>query len=175
MFDTKVIINRFDDYLEAQGLSFEAIIIGGAALNLMGVISRATNDVDCLESEIPGPIKQAIRDFAVEHGLDQHWFNNGPASLIKNLDADWKNKIEKIFKGKVLTLYTLSRLDLIRSKVWAMCDRQIDLGDCVALRPTAAELDAITPWLSGVDLNPDWPRHVEVVVGLLKKELGGEM
>jgi len=34
-------IERFDRYLAARGLELDAIIIGGAALSLLGLISRA--------------------------------------------------------------------------------------------------------------------------------------
>jgi hypothetical protein len=44
----------------------------------------------------------------------------------------------------------------------ALCDRGIDLHDCVALAPTIHELDEITLWLQQQDANPDWPAHVRL-------------
>jgi hypothetical protein len=104
-------------------------------------------------------------------GLDHYWFNSGPSDLVKDLPVDWKNNIQKIYSGGSLVLYTLGRLDLIRSKIWALCDRQIDLGDCIALNPTNNELAEVVDWLNPLDGNPDWPRHVAEVVKQLKKEL----
>jgi hypothetical protein len=36
----------FDAYLVERGLRFDAIVIGGSALNLLGVVSRQTKDCD---------------------------------------------------------------------------------------------------------------------------------
>jgi len=43
----------FDQYLAKRRLQFEAVAIGGAALNLLGVVSRLTKDCDILYPEIP--------------------------------------------------------------------------------------------------------------------------
>ena len=55
----KEIIVEFDMYLESIGLTFEAVIIGGAALNILDISSRKTKDVDCLDPQIPREIKEA--------------------------------------------------------------------------------------------------------------------
>ncbi len=52
--NTRETLNRFDQYLSIRGLRFEAVAIGGAALNLLGVVSRQTKDCDILFPEIPG-------------------------------------------------------------------------------------------------------------------------
>lgn len=59
----KLAISLFDKFLSDRKLEFRAIIIGGAALNLMGVISRETRDVDFLDPEIPAEIKKAQKGF----------------------------------------------------------------------------------------------------------------
>jgi hypothetical protein len=51
-------------------------------------------------------------------------------------------------------------MDLLRSKLFALCDRGTDLPDCVALAPTPDEIAVILPWLEQQDANPDWPAHV---------------
>jgi hypothetical protein len=51
-------------------------------------------------------------------------------------------------------------------------DRGIDLADCLALAPTAAELRAILPWLEEQDANPDWPTHARETVADLARRLG---
>ena len=60
----KDVLARFDSFLEKRELQFEAIIIGGAALVVMDIISRFTKDVDCLDPNIPEGIKIASVDFA---------------------------------------------------------------------------------------------------------------
>ena len=64
------------------------------------------------------------------------------------------------------------RIELLMSKVFALCDRGVDLQDCIALAPTALELDAILPWLEHQDANPEWPEYVRGVVADLRRRLG---
>jgi hypothetical protein len=60
----------------------------------------------------------------------------------------------------------------LRSKIFALCDRGIDIGDCVAMSPSRVELDEILPWLEEKDGNPKWPDHVRQVVDDLRTGLG---
>jgi len=57
-------------------------------------------------------------------------------------------------------------------KLFALCDRGIDLGDCLALRPTAAELAEAVPWLEVQDLHVEWPTHVHNTLVDLARRLG---
>jgi hypothetical protein len=59
-------IEAFDQFLRGRGLRFDAVVIGGAALSLLGVLSRPTKDVDILVPEIPPEIHVAARAFAIE-------------------------------------------------------------------------------------------------------------
>lgn len=166
------ILRDFDSYLEDRGLSFEGVIIGGAALILLGLVNRVTQDVDFLDPTIPEDVKQASVAFARKAKLKPGWFNNGPESLKRDLPAGWEEKLQPLFQGRSLRLYTLGRLDLLRSKVYAFCDRQQDREDCLALRPTLDELREIYPWVLERDANPLWPEHVTASLRLLSKELG---
>ncbi|MCM8539265.1 MAG: DUF6036 family nucleotidyltransferase [Lentisphaeraceae bacterium] len=164
-------IERFDDFLSKKGLKFESIIIGGAALLTMGIINRATRDVDCLDPKIDEKIKEVSIKFAHQEGLDENWLNNGPEDLKSDLPTDWKERIIEIYKGKSITLWTLGRIDLLRTKLYAYCDRQQDLQDCILLAPTEEELNEIRPWLLERDANPDWPDHVNNSLENLKEEM----
>lgn len=66
MHQTRDIIAAFDAYLEARGLHLKAVVIGGAALNLLGVVSRLTKDCDILFPEISEEIAKAAQIFARE-------------------------------------------------------------------------------------------------------------
>lgn len=90
--DARAIIPEFDAYLASRGLRLRAIVIGGAALQLMDVIACPTNDCDVLDPTLPAEILQAADDFAKLHsveGLTVGWLNNGPASLVRNLPQTW--------------------------------------------------------------------------------------
>jgi hypothetical protein len=63
-------------------------------------------------------------------------------------------------------------LDLLKTKLFAFCDRDQDLQDCIALKPTVKELEACIDWVSERDANKDWPENVRQHFALLKKRLG---
>ena len=167
------LIERFDAFLAERQLRFECVVIGGGALVLAGIIDRPTKDLDCLDPEIPEEVQQAAREFAKgTPELWERWFNNGPRSLTRDLPAGWERDLQPLFEGASLVLRTLGRLDLLRSKLFAYCDRQQDVDDCLALAPTTEELRACLPWLEARDANPLWPDHVRTSLRALGKELG---
>jgi len=168
-------VTLFDEFLSKKKLKFEAIIIGGAALNIMDVISRNTKDVDFLDPEIPSAIKNASIEFAKnnpELKLDPHnWINNGPQTLIKDLPLNWRTDLQIIFEGKSLKLLTLGRLNLLRTKLYAYADRDIDYNDCMALKPSLEELEICKDWVLKGDVSELWPDRVDFILKKLKKDL----
>lgn len=177
LMDIEKIVQEFDAYLHEKGLQFEAVIIGGAALNLLGVISRFTRDCDVLDPNIPHEVLNASQDFAakVRQGggvLRDDWFNNGPSSLKKTLPRTWQKNIQPLYKGKALVLHTLGRADLLKRKLFAFCDRGTDRDDCMKLKPTREELIQALPWVKIQDVNVDWPKHVEDTIAELARALG---
>ncbi|OFZ26739.1 MAG: hypothetical protein A2381_17265 [Bdellovibrionales bacterium RIFOXYB1_FULL_37_110] len=173
----KNIIQSFDNYLFKNKLKFDAVVIGGAALIIMDVVSRKTRDIDCLDPEISEQIKKASQQYAKEFPefrLDENWLNNGPVDLKRNLLSDWRFRLQEIFTGKAINLKTLGRSDLLKSKLFACADRDFDFEDCISLAPTGNELDECYLWVCEQDLNPLWPKHVETVFNKIRKRLGYE-
>lgn len=171
------IIPRFDTFLTEQGLFLEAIATGGAALALLGIINRETRDCDLIEPELSFAVLEASRAFAAEFReqggiLRDDWLNNGPASLGPLLPEGWKNRLQTIHQGKAIRLWSLGRPELLLAKLWALCDRGLDQGDCVALAPSAEELIQAEAWIRAQDLNPDWPTHVRATLEDLAPRLG---
>ena len=80
--------------------------------------------------------------------------------------------MQRIFEGQVLVLSTLGRPDLLKRKLFALCDRGTDLPDCVALAPSAEELAECVAWLEVQDGNELWPAHVRATVADLARRLG---
>ena len=171
------VIPLFDSYLADHDLSLEGILVGGAALALLGVISRETRDFDLVEPELPEFVKDAAKAFAAElrnRGviLRDDWLNNGPSQLASILPEGWRQHLQIAFQGRALTFWSLGRGELLLSKLFALCDRGQDLGDCLALSPTPAELAVAEPWISVQDLNPDWPAHVHATLADLGRRCG---
>ena len=170
-------IEAFDAHLESLELRLEAVVIGGSALALLGVTSRQTRDVDIIAPELPLAILEAAKSFAAEQrelGEELHdgWLNNGPMQLGDVLPDGWRSRVVPAFQGKALVLQSLGRADLLKTKLFALCDRGTDLSDCIALSPTALELAEALPWLAQQDTNPDWPAHVTATVADLGRRLG---
>lgn len=167
----------FDAFLAERGLELEAVVIGGLALVLLGIIDRPTRDCDVLHPDLPVNILAAAEAFAIAkrkagQALGNDWLDNGPASLTRVLEPGWRSRIQSLFRGRALRLSTLQRLDLLSSKLFALCDRLTDMDDCVAMKPSSEELLAVQPWLELQDANPDWPRHVRNMLVTLSARLG---
>jgi hypothetical protein len=170
-------IEAFDRHLSALGLRLEAVVIGGSALALLGVITRQTRDFDILAPVLPREIADAAREFARAQrrlGIDlmDDWLNNGPIQVGDVLPKAWQLRTRPVFEGRALVLTTLGREDLLKTKLFALCDRGIDLLDCVALAPTAGDLEEAVIWLAEQDTNPDWPAHVGATIADLSRRLG---
>ncbi len=174
---SREILVLFDQYLFDRGLQLDAVVIGGAAMNLLEIVSRTTKDCDILSPEIPQSILDASRAFAAAvraagDALQDDWLNNGPASLADHLQPQWEERLQEGFEGSAIRLRCLGRSDFLCSKLFALCDRGIDLGDCLALKPEADELAVILPWLEQQDAHPHWPAHVQATFADLARRLG---
>jgi len=174
------IITKFDEFLCDKNFHFEAIVIGAGALHIMKVITRATIDIDVLSPDLPERLIKLAAEFRSQmksRGVDlmENWINNGPKSLIQELPTGWENDTQSIFQGKALQLKTLSRANLLKSKLFAYCDRdERDLSDLKHLNPSKTELHEAISWVKDRDLNPGWPKHVEEKFNQLAKVLGYE-
>ena len=98
--------------------------------------------------------------------------NNGPSSLTDALPEGWRERLQLLYRGQAITLWTLGRPELLKSKLFALCDRGTDLSDCLALQPAAEELKVASPRLEIQDLHPEWPRHVQAILEDLDLRLG---
>jgi len=104
--------------------------------------------------------------------LREDWLNNGPASLVPLLPDGWRTRLQPIHQGQVVRLWALGGPELLLTKLWALCDRGLDLGDCLALHPGPADLDQAEAWIVAQDLNPHWPRHVRSTLQDPARRLG---
>jgi hypothetical protein len=149
---------RVSELLNADGEAFAIVILGGAALNLLGVVARTTTDVDILAvarpgdpaiqreiSEPPVPLpeslRRAVRLVAEDMALAPDWLNAGPALQWRTgLPPGLAGRIQWRQYGDALDVGIVSRYDLIFFKLFAAAD---DIGtagvhyqDLIALEPT---------------------------------------
>ncbi len=127
--DPRATLTAFDRYLADRGLALDAVVVGGAALNLLGLVTRQTRDCDIIHCKRPSAVKP--------------WY-----------------------------CARCTGRTLLKVKLFALCDRGLDLPDCVALAPTPVELAEAVAWLEPQDLNPGWPAHVRTTLDNLARRLG---
>ena len=167
-------LNLLGELLQARGESFNIIIVGGAAVNLLGFVSRATTDVDILafahpdsqgklqlsppDDPLPGVLVEAARVVATDLSLDPNWLNTGPAS-------QWQSGIPPGLEKRIswrshggLSVGIVGRRDLIFLKLYAAVDdtgpTSVHFQDLIALRPTKDELAAAAVWVQQQDPTP---------------------
>jgi hypothetical protein len=172
--DIPATVKAFDHFLAKESCAFEAIIIGGAALSILGITSRVTNDIDVMRpGQLPQSVKSAAHSFALHMNLPENWLNCGPADIEKYLPHDWEKRVVTLFNGKHLKLITLGRQEFLMTKCWAYCDRERDLDDILAMKPSTAELDIVVKWLEPLDANPAWPSFVKKMIDGIRARCEG--
>jgi hypothetical protein len=170
-------ISAFDHWLHERILRLDTVVVGGSALVLLGVTDRQARDVDVLVPDLADDVREAARSFAASvrsqgSELADEWLNNGPAQPAEILPEGWQSRVRSIYAGRALTLRTLGRGDLLKTKLFALCDRGTDLADCIALAPNAAELSEARVWLFEQDAHNLWGEHVTSTLTNLGTRLG---
>ena len=156
--------------LEARRIApVELVVIGGAALTLLGIRVRPTRDVDVLALNedagsgycvlvkhvpLPEPITSAAAVVATALALDSNWLNPGPADLLDHdLPQGFEQRLTARVYGECLTVLLPSRLDLICLKVYAGADAGIGrhTEDLAAMSPTCLDLLVGARWARAHD------------------------
>lgn len=173
------------EVLDARGLHYELVLIGGASLLLRGVIARPTKDVDVLGAReasggvvrlevLPEPLARAVADVGLAFGLAPDWLNLAPASLLDlGLPDGFEDRLEAARSGG-LVAWVAGRFDLACFKLYAAADRwparDRHLDDLAALAPTPDELLAAARWTRTHDPSPAFAENL----GALLRALGVE-
>lgn len=170
------------DLLAAGGNRASIVVVGGASLNLLGLLLRTTSDVDVIarvEREadgslrlihaepFPPPLQEAIRTVARDFGLDPDWMNADvgkqwsqgfPPALMEELA--WRT-----YGG--LEVGLVGRRTLVALKLFAAVDcgpGSVHAQDLRALRPTDAEWTEATAWVETQDAAAEFPTMVRKMV-----------
>jgi hypothetical protein len=155
--------------LDARGLRFDVVLVGGANLLLRGVIERPTRDGDLLGQrldsgdvvamdELPPDLARAVADVALAYGLAPDWLNTGPASLVAlGLPPGFASRLScRTFGG--LSIWSAGRYDMVCFKLYAAADhwpsQDRHLADLMAMRPTREELVSAARWARTHDPSP---------------------
>jgi hypothetical protein len=169
--------------LETAGATAGIVILGGAALNLLGIVDRATQDVDVVAFSTgtvegrphlvaphpwPAALTAAVQTVARDFGLPSDWLNTVAAGFWETgLPDGLEDRLEWRTYG-ALSVGIVGRIDLIYFKLYAAAD---DLGpssvhfqDLVALNPGPGELKAAARWIATQDPSPVMSDAVTAVI-----------
>ncbi|MEO6067405.1 MAG: hypothetical protein ABIQ41_05435 [Gemmatimonadales bacterium] len=174
--------------LAAEGQEIWIVVVGGAALNLRGIVTRTTVDVDIVALAIPdggrmvlqattAPLTASLRAHAARVAADLRlaptWLNDEPADLFRlGLPPGFAEGLQwEDFAG--LHVGVASREGLIPLKLyaaghdrWAGPNRH--QSDLVLLRPTPEELAAGALWVASQDFSPAMQEQIHRVIEEVK-------
>jgi hypothetical protein len=154
--------------LAREGERFELVVIGGAALSALGLVSRTTADIDVVGLQAGAlitpaePLPEALRvardRVGRDFGLSSDWLNAQAADVVRlGLPAGFAERMDSRDYPPALTVHFASRLDLIHFKLHAFADRGPGgkhEQDLRALGPTPDELVAAGRWAMTHDPSP---------------------
>lgn len=161
-------LRALGDLLEARGLRYEVVLIGGGNLILRGLIRRpTTKDLDLLGEwtpdgiqpmrPMPEPLRIAVVDVARNYGLASDWVNLGPESLLDlGLPDGFAGRLERHDYVGLVT-WLAGRFDMVCFKLYAAVDqgpRSRHLQDLRELQPDRDELLAAARWTRTHDPSP---------------------
>jgi len=160
-------LQALSEALEARHLEYELVAVGGSSLLLLGLITRATRDLDIVamveggeyvpSANLPAPLVEAVRDIGEVLGIGADWLNSGPASLMDfGLPEGFAERAEVRDFG-ALTLHLASRTDQIYLKLYAAVDQgphSKHVDDLRALDPSPDELRGAAAWARTHDPSP---------------------
>jgi len=158
-------------------LPSEIVVIGGSALTALGLVRRATRDVDLLAiaedgelrlaEPLPPSLVAARAAVAADFGLDENWLNAGPTDLLKwGLPGAFMSRVVTRSYGTALVVHFAGRFGQIHFKLFAMVDQGGGRheADLRALSPTPGELAAAAL----VDTQDPSPGYRSVLVDALR-------
>ena len=168
------------EQLQAAGDHFELAVVGGSALIALGLVDRATKDVDVVgllsgdglssAEPLPEALALAVARVARDLGLPGDWLNSGPAALLDlGLPEGFLDRVHRVEIGPGLVLLYADRYDQIHLKLYAMVDhaRGRHEEDLRALEPTAEELLAAARWTISHDPSAGFRAQLLLVLAKL--------
>jgi hypothetical protein len=195
-------LRRVGEQLAFDRVRFAVAILGGAALNLLGIVQRPTVDVDVLAfategqdggplalqeppEPIPEDLERAITTVAHDLNIDVHWMNTGPAlQWQQGLPPGLATRITWRHYGPAdapdvgLDVGLVARYDLIFFKLYAAADhantRSVHYRDLLALAPTRGELDAAAAWVRRQDVAPEFHAILDQLIAHVERQLTHE-
>src|SRR6266545_5553852 len=168
------------DQLRSRGTPVSIVVLGGAAMNLLGFVDRPTRDVDVLARadeatgtlHHPEPLPEALREAIAQVALDfdqpGDWMNTVVAhQWVTGLPPGLEQRVSWRDYG-ALRVGLVGRKDLIAFKLYAAADQtgptSVHAKDLLALRPAPEELGEAAAWIRTQDTSVDFHAVVDRVI-----------
>ena len=184
--DVENILSALGEQLEGLlDKPVELLICGGSALNILGLVQRATEDVDVLayvkrdeegkvffiradplSTELNEAAKRVARDF----NLPGNWLNPGPASAVDfGLPDGLMQRVITRQYGQKLIVHFLGRYDQIHFKLYAAVDQGAGkhLDDLESLNPTEDEIESAARWSLTHDVSKGFKQNLKDLLNYL--------
>lgn len=184
--DFEEAFRRLGQYLEAVGAGeLRLVIVGGAALNLLGLVARTTTDADVIAVEeggrlvapndLPPALLEGVAIVAASLRLPEDWLNTGPSLQMRyGLPPGFRERLTWL-DFKPLHVGLASRKDLVTLKLFAAADhwpaRGVHYSDLVALSPVSDEIFSAAEWAKTQDAGPEFPRLIDAVVASVMEDV----
>jgi len=171
------------ELLEKEHEEIALVVVGGATLNLLGLIDRTTQDVDVIAraaepigavparlappDPLPEALQRAILRVARDFGLAPDWINTAIARQWSQGLPPWLPHDITWRRYGGLHVGLVGRRTLIALKLFATVDqtvRSVHAQDLLALNPSDEELDEAAAWVATQDASDSFPRLVTEVV-----------
>jgi len=174
------ILSALGEQLDAMNAVVpELVVCGGSALNVLGLVRRATKDVDVVAfternsagkihlkkaEPFPPELSNASQKVARDFDLPENWLNPGPTSVVDfGLPEGLMERVETKRFGKRLIVHFLSRYDQICFKLYAAVDQGMGkhYNDLLALKPAAKELEEAARWSMTHDVSDGFRQSIK--------------
>ena len=181
------LLSAVGELLEVEGESASIVVVGGASLNLSGLVNRATDDVDVIaraegdgESTLippdpmPEPLQDAVERVRRDFGLREGWLNTAVAN-------QWETSLPPSLKEDLtwqtyggLRVGVAGRRPLIALKLLAAVDQggpqSVHYQDLVRLAPTDEELEEAREWARSEDSSQIVAQHIDQVIEHVRED-----
>lgn len=175
-------LSAVGELLDAAKQPAAVVIVGGAALNLLGFVSRTTRDVDVIAQSytdaagkrrlaqaepFPPALEEAIATVSRDLSLPQDWMNTVVAKQWSQGLPPWTAQDLEWRSYGALEVGLVGRRTLIALKLFAAVDQgpdSVHVQDLLALVPTPAELESAVEWVRSQDTSPEFVAMVDQVV-----------
>ena len=112
LFKRLIRLDEDADLMFDDDKRFSMVIVGGSALILLEVISRATSDIDALY------VSSEIIEL-----LERYDINSAVSTFINNFPYNYYDRLVELHKGRKIDFYSASLEDIVIAKLYSGRDK----------------------------------------------------